>query len=143
MNKFEIFTDSSCDLPQDMIEQYDIKVIQLEVIIDDGEPILNKDIDAKQLYQKLRDGAVAKTAAATPGSFYEQMNDSLAQGKDILYLGFTSGLSVTYSNGVMMIGELQEKYPNQKLMSIDTLCASVGQGLLVHFAALKREICFS
>ena len=139
MNKFEIFTDSSCDLPQDMIEQYNIKVIQLEVIIDDGEPILNKDIDAKQLYQKLRDGAVAKTAAATPGSFYEQMNDSLARGKDILYLGFTSGLSVTYSNGVMIIGELQEKYPNQKLMSIDTLCASVGQGLLVHFAALKRE----
>lgn len=139
MSAFEIFTDSSCDLPQEMIEQYDIKVIQLEVIIDDGEPILNKDIDAKQLYQKLRDGAVAKTAAATPGNFYELMNDSLAQGKDILYLGFTSGLSVTYNNGAMVIRELQEKYPNQKLMSIDTLCASVGQGLLVHFAALKRE----
>ena len=139
MNSFEIFTDSSCDLPQDMIEQYGIEVIQLEVIIDGGEPILNKDIDAKQLYQKLRDGAVAKTAAATPGNFYEQMNASLAQGKDILYLGFTSGLSVTYNNGAMVIGELQEKYPNQKLMSIDTLCASVGQGLLVHFAALKRE----
>lgn len=138
MKKFEIFTDSSCDLPQEMIEQYDIKVIQLEVIIDDGEPILNKDIDAKQLYQKLRNGAVAKTAAATPGNFYEQMNDSLARGNDILYIGFTSGLSVTYNNGAMMIHELQEKYPNQKLMSIDTLCASVGQGLLVHFAALKR-----
>ena len=138
MNMFEIFTDSSCDLPQEMIEQYDIKVIQLEVIIDDGEPILNKDIDAKQLYQNLRDGAVAKTAAATPGNFYEQMNDSLARGNDILYIGFTSGLSVTYNNGAMMIHELQEKYPNQKLMSIDTLCASVGQGLLVHFAALKR-----
>lgn len=139
MNKFEIFTDSSCDLPQEMIEQYDIKVIQLEVIIDDGEPILNKDIDAKQLYQKLREGAVEKTAAATPGNFYEQMNASLAQGKDVLYLGFTSGLSVTYNNGAMVIGELQDNYPNQKLMSIDTLCASVGQGLLVHFAALKRE----
>lgn len=139
MSIFEIFTDSSCDLPQEMIKQYDIKVVQLEVIIDDGEPILNKDIDAKQLYQKLRDGAVAKTAAATPGNFYELMNDSLAQGKDILYLGFTSGLSVTYNNGAMVIRELQEKYPNQKLMSIDTLCASVGQGLLVHFAALKRE----
>ena len=139
MKKFEIFTDSSCDLPQEIIEQYDIKVIQLEVIIDDGEPILNKDIDAKQLYQQLREGAVAKTAAATPGNFYEQMNNSLAQGHDIIYLGFTSALSVTYNNGAMMISELQEKYPNQKIMSIDTLCASVGQGLLVHFAALKRE----
>lgn len=139
MNKFEIFTDSSCDLPQELIDQYDIKVIQLEVIIDDGEPILNKDIDAKDLYQKLREGAVAKTAAATPGNFYELMNDSLLAGKDILYLGFTSGLSVTYNNGVMIIGELQEKYPNQKLLSIDTLCASVGEGLLVHFAAMKRK----
>lgn len=64
MNKFEIFTDSSCDLEQAMIERYDIKVIQLEVVIDDGEPILNKDIDAQDLYQKLRDGSVAKTAAA-------------------------------------------------------------------------------
>lgn len=139
MNKFEIFTDSSCDLEQAMIERYDIKVIQLEVVIDDGEPILNKDIDAQDLYQKLRDGSVAKTAAATPGNFYEQMNDCLAKGSDILYLGFTSALSVTYNNGVMVIEELKEKYPDQKLMSIDTLCASVGQGLLVHFAALKRE----
>ena len=139
MSKYEIFTDSSCDLPQDIINQYDIKVIQLEVIIDDGAPILNKDIDAKDLYQKLRDGAMAKTAAATPGNFYELMNDSLAKGKDILYLGFTSGLSITYNNGAMVIGELQAKYPNQKMLSVDTPCASVGQGLLVPFAALKRE----
>ena len=139
MRSFDIFTDSSCDLPQEMIEQYDIKVIQLEVSIDGGEPILNKDIDAKQLYQKLREGAVAKTAAATPGNFYEQMEESLVQERDILYLGFTSALSVTYNNGAMMLKELQEKYPNHKMMSIDTLCASVGQGLLVHFAALKRE----
>lgn len=76
MSKYEIFTDSSCDLPQEIINQYDIEVIQLEVIIDDG---------------------------------------------------------------AMVIGELQEKYPNQKMLSVDTLCASVGQGLLVHFAALKRE----
>ena len=139
MIKFDIFTDSSCDLPQDMIEKYDIKVVQLEVIIDDGEPILNHDIDTKNLYQKLRDGALAKTAAATPGNFYELMKESLEKGKDILYLGFTSALSVTYNNAVMTIRDLQEKFPNQKLMSIDTLCASVGQGLLVHYAALKRE----
>lgn len=139
MNKFDIFTDSSCDLSQDMIEQYDIKVVQLEVIIDDGEPILNCDIDPKNLYQKLKDGAVARTAAATPGNFYELMKESLVKGNDILYLGFTSALSVTYNNGLMTIRDLQEKFPTRKLKSIDTLCASVGQGLLVHYAALKRE----
>lgn len=139
MYNFEIFTDSSCDLPKEMVEQYDIKVMQLEVIIDDKEPVLNKDIDAKDFYQKLRDGANAKTAAATPGYFAEHMKESLDAGKDILYLGFTSGLSVTYGNGSLIISELQDEYPERKLLSVDTLCASVGEGLLVHFAALKRE----
>ena len=139
MSKFEIFTDSSCDLPKDMIEQYDIKVMQLEVIIDDKPPVLNKDIEAKAFYQQLRDGANAKTAAMTPGYFAEHAKESLKAGKDILYIGFTSGLSVTYNNGAMMIEELQEKYPERKILSIDTLCASVGEGLLVHYAALQRE----
>ena len=116
MIKYDIFTDSSCDLPKEIIKQYDIKVVQLEVIINDKEPVLNKDIEAKDFYQQLRDGASAKTAAATPGNFYEQLNESLKQGKDILYLGFTSALSVTYNNGAMVIGELQEKYSDQKLL---------------------------
>lgn len=139
MFDFEIFTDSSCDLPKDMIEQYDIKVMQLEVIIDNKPPVLNKDIEAKDFYQQLRDGANAKTAAMTPGYFAEHAMESLEAGKDILYIGFTSGLSVTYNNGVMMVEELQEKYPERKILSIDTLCASVGEGLLVHYAALQRE----
>lgn len=139
MSKFEIFTDSSCDLPKDMIEQYDIKVMQLEVIIDDKPPVLNKDIEAKAFYQQLKDGANAKTAAMTPGYFAEHAKESLEAGKDILYLGFTSGLSVTYNNGAMMVEELQEKYPERKILSVDTLCASVGEGLLVHYAALQRE----
>lgn len=139
MSKIDIYTDSSCDLPREMIEQYDIKVMQLEVIIDDKPPVLNKDIEAKEFYQCLRDGVNAKTAAVTPGYFAEHMKASLDEGKDILYLGFTSGLSVTYNNGAMMIRELQEEYPERKMFAVDTLCASVGQGLLVHYAALKRE----
>ena len=139
MLNFEIYTDSSCDLPKEMIKQYDIKVMQLEVIIDDNAPVLNKDIEAKDFYQRLRDGANAKTAAMTPGYFREYAKESLKAGKDILYIGFTSGLSVTYSNGAMMIEELKEKYPERKILSIDTLCASVGEGLLVHYAALERE----
>lgn len=139
MSKFEIYTDSSCDLPAEIVEKYDIKVIQLEVIIDDKPPVLNKDIKAEEFYQCLRDGANAKTAAATPGNFVDCMKESLEAGKDILYIGFSSGLSVTYNNGAMMMGELQEEYPDRHLLSVDTLCASVGLGLLVHYAALKRE----
>ena len=88
--------------------------------MDDKAPVLNKDIEAKVFYQQLRDGANAKTAAMTPGYFAEHARESLEQGKDILYIGFTSGLSVTYNNGAMMLGELQEEYPERKLLSIDT-----------------------
>lgn len=139
MAYFEIYTDSSCDLPKEMIEQYDLKVMQLEVIIDDKPPVLNRDIEAKAFYDQLRNGANAKTAAVTPGFFQEHMKKSLEEGKDILYLGFSSGLSTTYNSGAMILEELKEEFPERKMMHIDTLCASVGQGLLVHYAALQRE----
>lgn len=139
MSNFHIFTDSSCDLPLKMQEQYDLKVMQLEVIIDDAKPVLNRDIEAKAFYQQLRDGANAKTAAVTPGYFEEHMRRSLEEGVDILYIGFSSGLSTTYNSGAMIAKELQEEFPERRILHIDTLCASVGQGLLVHYAALRRE----
>ena len=139
MSNFHIFTDSSCDLPLKMQEQYDLKVMQLEVIIDDAMPVLNRDIEVKAFYQQLRDGANAKTAAVTPGYFEEHMRKSLKEGVDILYIGFSSGLSTTYNSGAMIAKELQEEFPERKILHIDTLCASVGQGLLVHYAALQRE----
>lgn len=139
MTKFDIFTDSSCDLPNDLIEQYDIKVMQLEVIIDDKEPILNKDVEEKEFYQSLRDGANAKTAAVTPGYFATNMRESAEAGKDILYIGFSSGLSTTYNSGVMILEELKEEFTDRTFLHIDSLCATMGQGLLVHYAVLKRE----
>lgn len=139
MYNFDIYTDSSCDLPNEMVAQYDLKVLQLEVTIDDQPPVFNRDVDPKHLYDQLRNGSNAKTNAVTPGHVQECMRESLEAGKDILYVGFTSGLSVTYNNVALMIGELQEEYPERTILSIDTLCASVGQGLLVHYAALQRE----
>lgn len=139
MFSYDIYTDSSCDLPVSMIEQYDIKVMQLEVTIDDNPPVLNRDVDIKTFYNQLRDGANAKTAAVTPGFFEENMRESLEAGKDIIYIGFTSGLSVTYNNGAMVAEELKEEFPERKILYIDTLCASAGEGMLVHYAALQRE----
>lgn len=139
MANYEIYTDSSCDLPREMIEQYDLKVMQLEVIIDDNPPVLNRDIEPKELYDKLRAGAMAKTAAVTPGYFEEHMRKTLEEGKDILYLGFSSGLSTTYNSGAMILNELKDEFPERKMLHLDTFSASVGQGLLVHYAALQRE----
>ena len=121
MSKYEIFTDSSADLPKELIEQYDLKIMQLEVTIDGKEPVLNKDVDIKSFYNQLREGASAKTSAVTLGYFEEHMRAALEEGKDILYLGFSSGLSATYNNGVMMIKELEAEFPERKLYYIDTL----------------------
>lgn len=139
MSRFEIFTDSSCDLPNEIVEQFDLHVLQLEVIIDDNPPVLNKDVDIKEFYEQLRNGANAKTSAITLGLFQEETEKVLKEGKDILYIGFSSGLSVTYNNGAMVLNELREKYPDRKIYDVDSLCASVGQGLLVYYAGELRE----
>ncbi len=139
MAGFEIYTDSCCDLPKEIVEKCNIKVMQLEVTIDDNAPVLNRDIESKAFYDQLRAGAGAKTNAVTPGFFEEHMRKSLEEGKDIIYFGFSSALSVTYNNGVMIMSELQDEFPERKLMHIDTLSASVGQGLLVYHAAELRD----
>lgn len=137
--QFDIFTDSSCDLPQDIIDKFDLKVMQLEVHMNDEPPVLNNEIDIKEFYDALRNGASAKTNAVTLGQFEDNMRNSLSEGKDILYLGFSSGLSATYNNGAMVMNELRQEFPDKKLYDVDTLCASMGQGLVVYYAAKMRE----
>lgn len=139
MASFELYTDSCCDLSKELVERSNLQVMQLEVNIDGNPPILNKDVKSKEFYDRLRTGANAKTNAVTWGYFEEHMRKTLEKGKDIIYLGFSSGLSTTYSNGVMVMQELQEEFPERKLLHIDTLCASVGQGLLVYHAAELRD----
>lgn len=139
MASYEIFTDSSCDLPKEIIDRFNLQVMQLEVIIDDNPPVLNRDIDIKDFYNQLRNGANAKTSAVTLGHFEENMRAALEAGKDILYLGFTSGLSVTYSNGVMVLEELKKEFPDRKIAHADTVGGSIGQGLVVYYAAKLRE----
>lgn len=139
MTNYEIFTDSSCDLSKEIIAQYDLKVMQLEVIVDDKAPVLNNQVESKAFYDSLRNGSNAKTSAVTPGFFEEHMRATLENGKDILYIGFSSGLSVTYNNGVMMCEELQAEFPDRKILYVDTTSGSGGQALLVYHAAKMKE----
>ena len=122
-----------------MVEQFDLKVMQLEVIIDDKPPVLNNQIEIKDFYNQLREGANAKTSAVTPGYFEEHMRKALESGKDILYIGFSSGLSVTYNNGAMVLEELKQEFPERKILHIDTLSGSAGQGMLAYYAAVLRN----
>lgn len=139
MANFELFTDSSCDLAKEIIDKYDLKVMQLEVIMDENPPVLNNQVEIKAFYDSLRAGSNAKTSAVTPGFFEEHMRAALESGKDILYVGFSSGLSVTYNNGVMICEELRQEFPERKILYVDTTSGSGGQALMVYHAAKMRE----
>ena len=139
---FQIITDSSCDLPQDRIDDYQLIVLPLSVTLE-GKSYHNypdgHEISFETLYAKLRAGIVATTSAVSPGVFSEAMEKVLQSGRDILYIGFSTGLSTTYQSGCIAAEELREKYPERTILTVDSLCASLGQGLLIHHAVMLQR----
>lgn len=138
MQNYIIITDSGSDLTKEMAAEIDVKVIDLAVSIEGGEPVADSLIDPTELYAKLRDKKTASTSAINIEDFTRAATPYLEEGKDILYLGFSSGLSSTYSSGHIAAEELSEKYPDRKIYTVDTLCASLGEGLLVYLTAQLR-----
>ena len=138
MNEYVIFTDTGSDLPADMIETLGLRIIELELNIE-GEKDSAKQIDVKEFYSLLRNGKKATTSAVGIDRFMSEIETVLLEGKDILYLGFSSGLSGSFNAGFVAASELSEKYPDRKIYTVDTLAASMGQGLLVYLAAKMKE----
>ncbi len=139
MRDYVILTDSGTDLCPAKAAEYDIKILDLTLIKEgDPTPYPNSEVDAKEFYAFLRTKKSAKTSAINPETFALEMEKIIAEGKDVIYLGFSSGLSNTYNAGRIAAEELSEKYPDRRIYAVDTLCASLGQGLLVCLAAKKR-----
>ena len=142
MNDYIILTDSSCDLPEKTVKELDIAVVPLSVFIDEikyTNYLDEREISFKKFYELLRKGKKATTCAANIADFEDKMKHFLSLGKDILYLGFSSMLSCTYSAGLTAANNLKEVYPNRKIYTVDTLCGSLGQGLLVYLASLEKQ----
>ena len=142
MSNYVILTESNCDLPQELADQLGLVVLPMTVETPRGtfkNYLDGRDMDPKTFYANLRAGDVCKTSAINTTIFEETMEEFAKEGKDVLYLGFSSGLSGTYSAGLMAARELSEKYPERKFYAVDTLCASMGQGLIVYLAAQKKN----
>ena len=139
MRNCVIVTDSSCDLPRELVEEYGIKVLSLRVDIDGVGSFRNHEIDPKEFYDYMRNKHTAKTSAANMDSFCEVFEQLAKEGNDILYIGFSTGLSATYMAGKNAADEIMEKYPDCKIVTVDSLCASLGQGLLVKYAVDKKN----
>ena len=140
MANYQIITDSCCDFTRQQFEENQVLCVPLTVVWD-GQPHDNfsEAADVKAFYDILRSGTLASTSAANPETWMKVMEPVLRDGKDILAMSFTSALSATYQSLVIAAEDLQEKYPQRKICVVDTLCAALGQGLLVWYACQKRD----
>lgn len=142
---YRLVTDVCADLPLTYARAHDLDVLPMRVEIEGREYKITADpsdpdaIDSHFFYEKLRKGVPAKTTQITSPQFVEAFDPMLRAGDDVLYLAFSSGLSGTYDSACVARIELMERFPGRKLIIVDTLCASLGQGLLAHLCALKRE----
>ena len=125
-----------------MVRKLDVQVVPLGFVLD-GQAYHdypdNRDMDPHAFYERLRKGDAATTNAVNTAQYTEALEPLLQAGRDVLVLAFSSGLSATYQSSVIAVEELRAKYPERKLYTVDTLCASLGQGLLVWYAAQLRE----
>ncbi len=140
MSEFVLCTDSACDLDAETLNSWGIKYAELTFRFDgEDKEYLNYEMDIKSFYDKMRAGGVAKTAAVNSEIFISLFSEILDTGADLLYLGFSSGLSTTFNSARLAAEELRKKYPQRKIEVIDTLAASAGEGLIVYLANEKKK----
>ncbi len=139
---YAVITDSTADLSPELVRELDVEIIPLQFVIDD-HTYLNypdgRELSEKAFYQMLRQQKTATTVQVNASRFVEFFEPILQQGRDILYIAFSSGLSGTYHSSLMAREELQEKYPERRIYICDSLAASMGEGLLVYHAVMEKR----
>ncbi len=136
---YRIVTDTCCDMPAQMYGELGLSHVSLSVNFRGQTVNEYTETWLKEMYDGLRAGETATTAAANPADWQSVLVPILEAGEDALVLAFSSGLSTTYQSAVIAAQELAEKYPQRKVLVVDTLCASLGQGLFVYYACKKRD----
>ena len=131
----QLFTDTSANLPVEIIDEYGIEVVPFSYTIDGVEYIPEREFDGKAFYAAMRTGSEVKTSMVNAGTFIERFKTALDAGKDVLYIGMSGGISGTANAALMAKQELDEEYPDREIVVIDTLAASLGEGLFVIKAA--------
>ncbi len=143
MSEYVIVTDSAADLSQELVQEMGVEVLPLSFVV--GEQTYhnypdNREMDPKAFYRHLREGGMATTSAVNVSQYTACLEPLLQAGKDVLILAFSSGLSTTYQSSAIAVNDLKEQYPDRKIYTVDTLCASLGQGLLVWHAVRRQKM---
>ena len=142
MENYVLFSESTCDLTPELVQEMDIHILPMTFTVD-GQSYRNypdnREMTPKTFYDKLRAGSMSTTSQVSISDYEEAFTPFLEQGKDILYLAFSSGLSGTYQASKVAIEELLEKFPGRRIVSIDSLQASMGEGLFAYTLAMMRK----
>ena len=140
MSEYVIFTDSACDIPEETLREWGVEYRWLTYTFDgEFKQYSNYGLPYPEFYDRVRKGGVARTSAVNADAFLDGFESILQTGKDILYIGFSSGLSSTYDAACIAAKELLEKYPGRKIRCVDTRAASAGFGLLLYMAVEKKK----
>ena len=140
-NNYVIVVDSTTDLPQNLADEWGLVVVPYIFTLE-GKDYHNyldyRELSSKDFYGKLREGKSATTTQVTIFRYMEIWEPYLKEGKDILYMCLSSGLSKSYDQSVMAAQQAMEEYPGRKVITIDTKSASLGQGMLAYLASKAR-----
>ena len=140
MSDYVIFTDSCCDVSPELLAKWGVPYANMTFSFDgEDKEYIGTDISNHDFYDRMRQGAHARTAAINADTFARAFTPILEEGKDILYVAFSSGLSTTVNSAHMAAEELKEQYPDRKIIIVDTLAASAGGGLMVYLAVAKKN----
>ncbi|MBQ8304695.1 MAG: DegV family protein [Blautia sp.] len=139
MNDYVITTDNNSDLPDEYLAEKGIGCSYLSYEMDGKTYTHGNFLPLHDFYEAMRSGSMPTTAQVNPTDAKLLLEPYLAAGKDVLHIAFSSGLSGTYNSTVVAAEALREQYPDRKLIVVDSLAASLGQGLLVHYAVLQKE----
>ena len=140
MERYAILADSGCDIPAGMLESWGIRAADMTFSFDGEDRVYRSgELPPEDFYARMREGAVARTSAVNAAAFAELFEGELKQGADVLYLGVSGALSRTCDSARMAAQELREKYPDRRIAVVDTLCVSLGYGMLLFLAARKKN----
>lgn len=142
MRDYVLMTDSCCDLTDSMARELELEVLPLTMHMDGQNypnDLAGTAISNEEFYKRIRAGKLATTSAANVGQFQDAMRKVLERGKDIVCVCFSSALSTTYQSAVIAANDMRAEFPEAEIFVVDSLSASLGEGLLLYLAVQQKR----
>ena len=139
MRDYIIYTDSSCDIQPAMLDTWGVRYVSMRFsFVGEDAEYRDEDMEITAFYQKMREGGIAKTSTVNPEDYKAAFETALQEGKDVLYIGLSGALSSSFQASRLAAAELKERYPERKIILVDSFSASAGEGMLVYFGVQKK-----